>query len=200
MLAAPEFPRTYIIMTIGRPLHKLHAARSASGQFLSHMLPHRRSFDATGDGYGRGEGFIAAVLAACSAPPPASLALLLGSATNQDGRSSGLTAPNGPSQRALIQLVLQHGGISPGAVGAVAVHGTGTPLGDPIEVGAIVQTYGSAASSGSCAGPTLVSNKSCFGHTEGAAGGPASLACMHACCQWHSLVVCRARSATALLQ
>ena len=93
--------------------------------------------------------------------------MVRGSAVNQDGRSSGLTAPNGPSQQALMHTALQHSGLPAAAVAAVAVHGTGTPLGDPIEVGAICQTYGTAASDGHL---VLVSNKSCFGHTEGAAG------------------------------
>ena len=106
------------------------------------------------------------MLASYEGQPAASLALLCGSATNQDGRSSGLTAPNGPSQRALLAAALQQAGLSPAALAAVAVHGTGTPLGDPIEVGALAQTFSSLA------GPALVSNKSCFGHTEGAAGGP----------------------------
>ena len=66
------------------------------------------------------------------------LALLVaGSAYNQAGRSSGLTAPNGPAQTALVRIALQAAGRLPGDVGLVSVHGTGTPLGDPIEVGAL---------------------------------------------------------------
>ena len=56
----------------------------------------------------------------------------------------------------------------PADVGAVSVHGTGTQLGDPIEVGALGQDLGSP---GGRTPLTLLSNKSCFGHTEGAAGG-----------------------------
>ena len=93
----------------------------------------------------------------------------------QDGRSSGLTAPNGPSQSALICTALASGAHSPSAVCAVSVHGTGTPLGDPIEVGALGQ--GLARSGSGAPQPlALLSNKSCFGHTEGAAGG--GCACM----------------------
>ena len=51
---------------------------------------------------------------------------------NQDGRSSSLTAPNGPAQGALLQAALHAGGLAASDVVTVAVHGTGTPLGDPI--------------------------------------------------------------------
>lgn len=84
----------------------------------------------------------------------------------QDGRSSGLTAPNGPSQAALLKAVLQNASAAAREIGTVSVHGTGTPLGDPIEVGALGQGFGSA----SRAPLTVLSNKSNFGHTEGAAG------------------------------
>ncbi len=55
-----------------------------------------------------------------------------GSAINQDGRSSSLTAPNGPSQNALITAALAAAELAPADMAAIAVHGTGTPLGDPI--------------------------------------------------------------------
>ena len=64
-------------------------------------------------------------------------AVVRATAVNQDGKSSSLTAPNGPSQQSLIASCLGAAGISPSAVAYVAVHGTGTPLGDPIEVGAL---------------------------------------------------------------
>lgn len=57
----------------------------------------------------------------------------------QDGRSSGLTAPNGPSQAALLQSAIQKASVLPRDIAAVSIHGTGTPLGDPIEVGALGQ-------------------------------------------------------------
>lgn len=63
--------------------------------------------------------------------------LLAGSAFNQAGRSSGLTAPNGPAQTALVRSALQVAAKHPGDIHMVSLHGTGTPLGDPIEVGAL---------------------------------------------------------------
>lgn len=69
-----------------------------------------------------------------------------GSAYNQAGRSSGLTAPNGPAQTALIRTALSVARLAPQDVGLVSLHGTGTPLGDPIEVGALGMAF--AASPG----------------------------------------------------
>ena len=66
---------------------------------------------------------------------------------NQDGRSSSLTAPNGPSQTALIASALVDGYVDAGQVGYLALHGTGTPLGDPIEVGALAGTLGARSDS-----------------------------------------------------
>ena len=60
-----------------------------------------------------------------------------GSAYNQAGRSSGLTAPNGPAQTALVRNALAVAQKQPGDLRFVSLHGTGTPLGDPIEVGAL---------------------------------------------------------------
>ncbi len=102
-------------------------------------------------------------------------AIICAGAVNQDGRSSGLTAPNGPSQTALVQEALVSGQLYASAVGTISVHGTGTPLGDPIEVGALGQGlkvggYPLPHEVGTHQPLELVSNKSCFGHTEGAAG------------------------------
>ena len=127
-----------------------------------------KSFDASGDGYGRGEGFIAAVMQHHQPGTSGTcMALLLGSAVNQAGKRSGLTAPNGPAQTALLRSALDAGDQDPASLRFVSVHGTGTALGDPIEVGALAQ----ALPGSTWAAPlTLVSNKSCFGHTEGTAG------------------------------
>ena len=65
------------------------------------------------------------------------MASFLTRVTFQDGRSSSLTAPNGPSQQEVIKRALEDAGFGPSQIGAVELHGTGTTLGDPIEVGAL---------------------------------------------------------------
>ncbi|MFJ1967235.1 type I polyketide synthase [Streptomyces sp. NPDC087903] len=96
------------------------------------------------------------------------LAVVRGSAVNQDGASNGLTAPNGPAQQQVIRDALAFAGLAPGDVDAVEAHGTGTKLGDPIEAGALLATYGQNRPAGR---PLwLGSAKSNIGHTLAAAG------------------------------
>lgn len=97
------------------------------------------TFDVSADGYARGEGVGGVKLKVChdSGDSMNRLAVLAGCAVNQDGRSATLTAPNGPAQQEVIRQSFREGGLLPTMSTVAECHGTGTPLGDPIEVGAL---------------------------------------------------------------
>ncbi|NEP12526.1 MAG: type I polyketide synthase, partial [Symploca sp. SIO2C1] len=130
-----------------------------------------KTFDASANGYGRGEGCGMIVLKRLSdavANGDNILAVIRGTAVNQDGPSGGLTVPNGPSQVAVIRQALDNGGVDPANVSYIEAHGTGTSLGDPIELGAIGTVFNQTHSQKQ---PLIIgSAKSNIGHLEGAAG------------------------------
>ncbi|MEO0987319.1 MAG: type I polyketide synthase, partial [Cyanobacteria bacterium J06639_14] len=127
-----------------------------------------KTFDAAADGYGRGEGCGIVVLKRLSdaiANQDPILAVLRGSAVNHDGLSNGLTAPNGAAQEAVLRQALDNANVEPEQVQYVEVHGTGTRLGDPIEVLALDKIMGQRSN------PLLVGSvKTNIGHLESAAG------------------------------
>ncbi|MEU1284230.1 type I polyketide synthase [Kitasatospora sp. NPDC005856] len=131
-----------------------------------------KTFDASADGIVRTEGCALVLLKRLSDALDDGdrvLAVVRGSAVNQDGRSNGLTAPSGSAQRELLAETAARSGTDPARIGLVETHGTGTVLGDPIEVEAIASVYG-AGTHGGCA---LGAAKTNLGHTEAAAGAVA---------------------------
>jgi phthiocerol/phenolphthiocerol synthesis type-I polyketide synthase B len=129
-----------------------------------------RTFDESADGIVRSEGCGVVVLRRlvdALENGDRILSVILATGSNQDGRSNGLTAPSGPAQRALYADVVSRAGIAPDTVGLIETHGTGTRLGDPIEVEALSAVYGGPPGAGACALGALKTN---LGHTEAAAG------------------------------
>jgi acyl transferase domain-containing protein/NAD(P)-dependent dehydrogenase (short-subunit alcohol dehydrogenase family) len=127
------------------------------------------AFDASADGYCRGEGVGAVVLKRLSdaeADGDPILAVIRGTAVNQDGRSATLTAPNGVAQEAVIQQALTVAGIKGQDIDYIECHGTGTPLGDPIEIAALKNVLGKGRKKPLILGAV----KTNIGHLEGAAG------------------------------
>ncbi|WP_323808745.1 type I polyketide synthase [Nostoc sphaeroides] len=130
-----------------------------------------KTFDASADGYSRGEGCGVIVLKRLEDAVHDGdniLALIRGSAVNQDGTSNGLTAPNGPSQQAVIRQALEQARVAPAQISYVEAHGTGTSLGDPIEVKSLKAVLMEGRSLDE---PCWIGSvKTNIGHLEGAAG------------------------------
>ncbi|KGI68355.1 type I polyketide synthase [Mycolicibacterium rufum] len=129
------------------------------------------AFDASADGFVRGEGCGVAVLKRLSDAQRDGdriLAVIRGSAVNQDGRSNGLMAPNPAAQMAVLRSAYAAAGVEPREVDYVEAHGTGTLLGDPIEARALGTVLGKGRPAER---PLLLGAvKSNLGHLEAAAG------------------------------
>jgi acyl transferase domain-containing protein len=104
-----------------------------------------KTFDASADGYGRGEGIAVVVLKRLSDALSAGdllYAVVRGTAVNQDGKTNGLTAPNRRAQEAVIRTALERAGVPGAELSCLEAHGTGTLLGDPIESQALGAVLG----------------------------------------------------------
>ncbi|MFI4954283.1 MAG: SDR family NAD(P)-dependent oxidoreductase [Gammaproteobacteria bacterium] len=130
-----------------------------------------KTFDKEANGYARGEGCGVIILKRLSDAQKDNdriLAVIKGSAVNQDGASSGLTVPNGLAQEKVIAKALANAGVEAASVDYIEAHGTGTSLGDPIEVRALQTLYGQDRDPEH---PLTISTvKTNIGHLESAAG------------------------------
>ena len=149
-------PETYISM--------------CKGQFLA-PDGRSKSFDSRADGYGRGEGagvIVIKPMSAALADGDRIYSLIKATGANQDGRTNGITVPNPVSQQALCRSVCEKWEIDPSSIQLIEAHGTGTPVGDPIEANSLGTIYGKARPEGETV--ALGSVKANIGHTEAAAG------------------------------
>ncbi|WP_052729380.1 SDR family NAD(P)-dependent oxidoreductase [Chromobacterium vaccinii] len=129
-----------------------------------------RSFGAGGDGYVPGEGVGAVVLKPLSralADGDQVYGIVKASAVNHGGKTNGYTVPNPSAQAEVIRAALDKAGVDAAAIGYVETHGTGTSLGDPIEIAGLARAFGDGLEAQSC---PIGSVKSNIGHLESAAG------------------------------
>ncbi|WP_169739369.1 SDR family NAD(P)-dependent oxidoreductase [Vibrio rhizosphaerae] len=152
----------------------LLSPEAAIGASVAHMLSVRgrcNTFGDGADGYVRSEGcglVLLKTLEQAEKDGDKILAVIRGSAVNQDGRSHGLNAPNGPAQMDVIRQALSQAKLDPAEVNYLEAHGTGTALGDPVEVQAVDQVYGQAK--GRTKPLVMGAVKANIGHCESAAG------------------------------
>mmetsp|Transcript_73443 Transcript_73443/g.203986 ORF Transcript_73443/g.203986 Transcript_73443/m.203986 type:complete len:574 (-) Transcript_73443:32-1753(-) len=141
-----------------------------AARFLS-TVGRSLSFDASADGYCRGEGCGAVLLGRCGNARRSTTSrrtpIIAGHAVNEDGRSASLTAPNGSAQQALLQDACRAASVPARDISCTECAANGSPLGDPIEFGALARMHSRAPSADAM---VLGSAKTMKGHTEGASG------------------------------
>jgi len=132
-----------------------------------------KAFGAAADGYGRGEGVVVVLmkrLADAERDGDRILGVLIGGAENHGGRAGALTAPNVAAQAALVQAAMA--GLDPRSISHIEAHGTGTALGDPVEINGLRRAYEALLGTDTVAEPFIAIGtvKSAIGHLEAAAG------------------------------
>ncbi|MBO0678428.1 type I polyketide synthase [Mycolicibacterium sp. S2-37] len=147
----------------------LEPRKSVSGSLQGMLSPSGRcrAFDVAADGFVSGEGCVVLLLkrlADAERDGDRILAVVRGTAANQDGRTVNIATPSEQAQVAVYRAALAAAGIDAQTVGMVEAHGTGTPIGDPIEYAGLAAVYGTA---GACA---LASVKTNFGHLQSTSG------------------------------
>ncbi|RAU94257.1 polyketide synthase [Mycobacterium colombiense] len=147
----------------------LEPRKSVTGSLQGMLSPTGRchAFDVHADGFVSGEGCVMLLLKRlddAQRDGDRILAVLRGTAANQDGRTVNIAAPSQTAQVAVYRKALQIAGVDAATVGLVEAHGTGTPVGDPIEYTSLAAVYGVG---GACA---LGSVKTNFGHLQSASG------------------------------
>jgi acyl transferase domain-containing protein/aryl carrier-like protein len=130
-----------------------------------------KTFDASANGYARGEGagiVLVKPLSRAQADGDSIYALIRGTAVTQDGHTTGITVPNGSAQEAAMRQAYRRAGILPSQIQYIEAHGTGTPVGDPIEARAIGKVLSEGRSDDK---PCIIGSvKTNIGHLEAAAG------------------------------
>ena len=147
----------------------LEPRKMSSGSAQGMLSPTGKchAFDVNADGFVSGEASVVVMLKRLSdaqADGDRILAVIRGTAANQDGHTVNIATPSRDAQVEVYQTALARGGVDPTTVGMIEAHGTGTPVGDPIEFSSLATVYGTA---GPCA---IGSAKTNFGHGQSASG------------------------------
>ncbi|MBF0135019.1 MAG: SDR family oxidoreductase [Magnetococcales bacterium] len=173
-LACESLRRRECDLALGSGVHLLTHPGYSITFSKAHMLSvdgRCKTFDAAANGYTRGEGcgvLVLKRLADAKRDGDVIRALIRGSAVNQDGPSGGFTVPRGPAQEDVIRQALARANLDPSQVSYIEAHGTGTSLGDPIEMSSLGNVFGPGHSKSH---PLRVASvKTNIGHLEGAAG------------------------------